>query len=116
MKPPRPFPGHDAGAGGRAHRTSGVRIRAADRLRSEAVKVGRFVEAAPVAANVGTPQIIHQNKENVRRPGTGLCCSGERGRRQRLQEGTPIHGSTVYHRIALMSIRLQLLALFVDVL
>ena len=64
-RPLRPLPGHDAGAGGRAHGTCRVGVGELGTLLCQRVDVRRLVERAAVAAQVALTEIIGQDEHDI---------------------------------------------------
>jgi len=72
------FAGQQGGPGGRADRASRVTVREADAVLGELVDMGRLVELAAVAGEVGLPHVIHENHDDV--GGRGGLDHGQGGR------------------------------------
>ena len=65
------FPGHDAGAGGRADLTGSVAMSEAHTLFGDTVYMGRFVVCAAFNGEVPYPEVIRKNENDV-----GSVCKG----------------------------------------
>ena len=68
----RVLPQHDTRPGGAADLAGRVSLGEAHPARGELVDMRRFVEGAPLDADILHSQVIHQKEENVKRPGLQL--------------------------------------------
>ncbi len=68
----RIFPRHNAGSRRRTNTTSRISLREPHAVGGEAIKVRRLIEGAAVAAKIGPPKIISEDKDDVRTPGSGF--------------------------------------------
>ena len=83
------FPGHDAGAGGRAHLAGGIAMGEAYALPCDAIDVRGFVVGAAFNGQVSDPEVISEDENDVGSGGEGGRAGEQEDREKKAhQEGS----------------------------